>query len=235
MMKTTEKVLLSCMCVYLCTVPVFALEATGSASSAIDKGAKLLIEKLATKVEETRKKDQRAYVGFITKIEDSIITVSSTNGTDEKKYSVKIDDTLTSLFKVVGSSTKELKKSDLKIGDYVIISGQMLNDTLEANEIYIDEQFLVKTAKVTEISKSDYYLKVITYDKDEYTLDIQSSTRQYMLNVKTKEIEVSGFSKIKEGDVIHFVVNKTKPGEGKEKNRYDAVRILVVPQEFAAQ
>ena len=235
MMKTTEKVLLSCMCVYLCAVPVFALEATGSASSAIDKGAKLLIEKLATKVEETRKKDQRAYVGFITKIEDSIITVSSTNGTDEKKYSVKIDDTLTSLFKVVGSSTKELKKSDLKIGDYVIISGQMLNDTLEANEIYIDEQFLVKTAKVTEISKSDYYLKVITYDKDEYTLDIQSSTRQYMLNVKTKEIEVSGFSKIKEGDVIHFVVNKTKPGEGKEKNRYDAVRILVVPQEFAAQ
>ena len=234
-MKTTEKLILSCVCAYLCAVPVLALESTGSASTAIDKGAKLLIEKLATKVEETRKKDQIAYAGLITKIEDPIIIVSSINGTDEKKYSVKIDDTLTTLLRIVGTSTKELKKSDLKIGDYVIITGQMLNDTLEANEVYIDEQFLVRTAKITEISKSDYYLKVITYDKDEYTLDIQNSTRQFMLNVKTKEIEKSGFSKLKEGDTIHFVVSKTNPGEGKEKNRYDAVRILVVPQEFTAQ
>jgi len=234
-MKTTEKVLLSCICVCLCVTPALALEATNSASTAIDKGAKLLIEKLATKVEETRKKDQKAYVGLITKIEDAMMTISSINGTDEKKYSIKIDDTLTTLFRIVGASKKELKKADLKVGDYVIVTGQMLNDTLEANEIYIDEQFLVKTAKITELSKSDYYLKVITYDKDEYTLDIQNSTHQFMLNVKTKEIEQSGFSKIKEGDTVHFVVSKTNPGAGKEKNRYDAVRILVVPQEFTAQ
>lgn len=234
-MKTTEKVLISCICACLCATPVLALEASSSASSAIDKNAKQLIEKLATKVEETRKKDQKAYVGLITKIEDSTMVVSSVSGADEKKYSIKIDDTLTSIFRIVGTTKKELKKSDLKTGDYVIVTGQMLNDTLEASEIYIDEQFLVKTAKITEISKSDYYLKVITYDKDEYTLDIQSSTRQFMLNAKTKEIESSGFSKIKEGDSIHFVVSKTKPGPGKEKNRYDAVRILLVPQEFTAQ
>ena len=239
MMKTTKKVLLSCMCAYLMVAPVLAIDVTGSAASsssaAIDKGAKLLIEKLATKVEETRKKDQKAYVGSISKVADSTIIVSSIIGSDEKKYSIKIDDTLTAIFRIAGATKKELKKGDLKIGDYVIVTGQMLNDTLEANEIYIDEQFLVRTAKITEINKSDYYLKVITYDKDEYTLDIQSSTRQLMLNVKTKEIEVSGFSKIKEGDTVHFVVNKTKPGAGKEKNRYDAVRILVVPQEFTAQ
>jgi len=235
-MKTTEKVLLSCVCAYLCiAAPVLALEATGSASSAIDKSAKQLIEKLATKVEETRKKDQKAYVGLISKIEDSVMTVSSIEGTDEKKYSIKIDDTLTTLFRIVGASKKELKKSDLKVGDYVIVTGQMINDTLEASEVYIDEQFLVKTAKITELSKSDYYLKVITYDKDEYTLDIQSSTRQFMLNAKTKEIESAGFSKIKEGDTVHFVVSKTNPGAGKEKNRFDAIRILVIPQEFIAQ
>ncbi|MCX6730950.1 MAG: hypothetical protein NTZ55_03815 [Candidatus Roizmanbacteria bacterium] len=56
-----------------------------------------------------------------------------------------------------------------------------------------------------------------------------------MLNAKTKEIESSGFSKIKEGDSVHFVVSKTNPGTGKEKNRYDAVRILMIPQEFTAQ
>jgi hypothetical protein len=234
-MKTTEKVLVSCICAYLCVAPVLALDATSSASNTIDKNAKQLIEKLATKVEETRKKDQKAYVGLISKIEGSTMIVSSMNGTDEKKYSIKIDDTLTSIYKIVGSTKKEFKKSELKAGDYVIVTGQMINDTLEASEIYIDEQFLVRTAKITEISKSDYYLKVITYDKDEYTLDIQSSTRQFMLNVKTKEIETSGFSKIKEGDSVHFVVSKTNPGSGKEKNRYDAVRILVIPQEFTAQ
>jgi len=234
-MKASQKVLLSCMCVCLFVSPVLALEASDSATTAIDKGAKQLIEKLATNVEKTRKRDQKAYVGLISKIEDSLITVASIEGVDEKKYSVKIDDTLTTLFRIVGSTKKEIKKSELKVGDYVIVAGQMLDDTLEANEVYIDEQFLVKTAKITELSKSDYYLKVITYDKDEYTLDIQSSTRQFMLNTKTKEIEASGFSKIKEGDAVHFVVSKTNQGKGKEKNRYDAVRILVVPQEFTAQ
>lgn len=234
-MKITNKLLLSCVCAYMCVVPVLAIDATGSATNSIDKSAKLLIEKLATKVEETRKKDQKAYVGLISKMNGSTITISSVSGTDEKKYVIKIDDTLTALFQIVGSSKKEIKLSDIKLGDYVIVTGQMLNDTLEANEVFIDEQFLVKTAKVTELSKSDFYLKVITYDKDQYTLDIQSSTRQYMLNTKTKEIEKSGFSKIKEGDIIHFVVSKTNPGQGKEKNRYDAVRILVVPQEFTAQ
>ncbi len=238
-MKTTKKIVLSCICAYLCVAPVLAIDATNSASSSssasIDKSAKLLMEKLATTVQETRKKDQKAYVGLISKKEDSTIMVSTVTGTDEKKYSIKIDDTLTAIFRIVGSTKKDLKKSDLNVGDYVIVTGQMINDTLEANEIYVDEQYLVKTAKITEISKSDYYLKVITYDKDEYTLDIQNATRQLMLNVKTKEIEVSGFSKIKEGDTVHFVVNKTKPGLGKEKNRYDAIRILVVPQEFTAQ
>jgi len=234
-MKATQKVIVSCMCAYLCVAPVLALEATGSASNAIDKGAKQLIEKLATKVEETRKRDQRAYVGIITKMADSTMTVSSVDATDEKKYSIKIDDMLTAIYRIVGSTKKELKKADLKVGDYSIVTGLMLNDTLEASEIYIDEQFLVRTAKVTEISKSDFYLKVITYDKDEYTLDVQSSTRQFMLNVKTKEIEKSGFSIIKEGDTVHFVVSKTNPGAGKEKNRFDAVRILLVPQEFSAQ
>lgn len=235
-MKTKETVLLSCFCAYLCVAPVLALEATGSAtSSSLDKGAKQLIEKLATKAEETRKKDQKAYVGLITKINDATISVSSTVGTDEKKYSIKIDDTLTAIYRIVGTAKKEIKKSDLKVGDYVIVTGLMLNDTLEAMEVYIDEQFIVKTANITEINKSDYYLKVITYDKDAYILDIQSSTRQFMLNTKTKEIEKSGFSKIKEGDTVHFVVSKTNPGSGKEKNRYDAVRIFVIPQEFTAQ
>ncbi len=234
-MKAKETVLISVLCTYLCVSPVLALEATASATPTEDSSVKLLREKLASKVEEMQKKNQQAYVGLITKINGSTLSISGMQGTDEKKYTVTVDDTLTSLFRIVGATKKELKLSDLKVGDYSIVTGQILNDTLEANEIYIDEQFLVKTAKITEISRTEFYLKVITYDKDEYTLDIQNSTRQFMLNVKTKEIEQTGFSKIKEGDSVHFVVSKTNPGAGKEKNRYDAVRIFVIPQEFTAQ
>lgn len=234
-MKISEKLFVSLICACLFIAPILALEATGSATPAEEKGVKQLREKIANKVEEMRKKDQRAYAGIITKIEDSLVTISNNQGTDEKKYEIKIDDTLTTLYRILGAAKKEIKKSDLKAGDYIIAAGLMLNDNLEANEVYIDEQFLVKTAKITELSKSDYYLKVITYDKDEYILDIQSSTRQFMLNTKTKEIERAGFSSIKEGDSIHFVVSKTNPGPGKEKNRYDAVRVLVIPQEFSAQ
>jgi hypothetical protein len=234
-MKKGKAVLLTILCTCLFAVPVLALDSTSSATPAEEKGVKLLREKIATQVEEMRKKDQKAYVGSVTKIDGSSMIVSSIQGTDERKYTVKIDDTLTTIYKVVGATKKEIKKSDLVVGSYVIVTGQMISDTLEANEVYIDEQFLVKTAKIIEISKSDYYLKVITYDKDEYILDIQSSTRQFLLNSKTKEIERTGFSNIKEGDAIHFVVSKTNPGSGKEKNRYDAVRILVIPQEFTAQ
>lgn len=234
-MKISEKLFVSLICAYLFIAPILALEATASATPVEEKGVKQLREKIANKVEEMRKKNQRAYAGIITKIEDSLVTISNNQGTDEKKYEVKIDDTLTTLYRILGTAKKEIKKSDLKAGDYIIVVGLMLNDNLEANEVYIDEQFLVKTAKITELSKSDYYLKVITYDKDEYILDIQSSTRQFMLNTKTKEIERAGFSSIKEGDSIHFVVSKTNPGPGKEKNRYEAVRVLVIPQEFSAQ
>lgn len=235
MIKKTDAVIVSILCTCLFVMPVFALDATSSATPSEEKGVKLLREKLATQAEELRKKDQRAYVGTVTKIDNSTIIISSQQGADERKYTVKIDETLTTFYRVVGAAKKEIKNSDLKVGDYVIVTGQMINDTLEANELYIDEQFLVRTAKIIELSKSDFYLKVITYDKDEYTLDIQSSTRQFMLNSKTKEIERTGFSQIKEGDSIHFVVSKTNPGDGKEKNRYDAVRILVIPQEFSAQ
>lgn len=242
-MKKKHSLLVSVVAAYLCVVPtVIAIsptsEPTKTASMAAtpeEKGTQHLLETLKSKAEEIQKKDQRAYVGIISKIKDSLVDIKAIEGVDEKAYSIKIDDTLTHLYHIVGAKTKEIKKSDIGEGDYIIVTGQMLDNTVEANEVYVDEQYLVKTATISEISKTDYYLKVITYDKDEYTLDIQNSTRQFMLNVKTKEIESIGFSKMKEGDSVHFVVSKTNPGTSKEKNRYDAIRVLVIPQEFSVQ
>ncbi len=242
-MNKKQSLLISVVAVCLCVVPAViaispTLEPTKSASMSAtpeEKGTRRILDTLKSQAEALQKKDQRAYVGIVSKIKDSIVTINATEGVDEKTYSIKIDDTLTHLYRIAGTKTNEIKKGDLEEGDYIIVTGQMLDNTVEANDVYIDEQFLVKTGRISEISKTDYYLKVITYDKDEYTLDIQNSTRQFMLNVKTKEIESIGFSKMKEGDSVHFVVSKTNPGTSKEKNRYDAIRVLVIPQEFSVQ
>lgn len=240
-MKNKSTLLIPVLAVCLCVAPAVigvspTPEPTKSASVSAtpeEKGTQHLLNTLKSQAEELRKKEQRAYVGIINKIDGgAIFKINAIEGVDEKTYSIKVDDTLTKSYRIVGTKTNEIKKDDLKVGDYVIVTGQMLDNVVEANEIYIDEQFIVKTGRISEISKADYYLKVITYDKDEYTLDIQNSTKQFMLNVKTKEIESTGFSKIKEGDSVHFVVSKNNSEKSKEKNRYDAIRILVIPQEF---
>lgn len=233
-MRQTNIVLVAGLCVVL-TASAVSWAADASPSGSIDeKNVKLLREKIATKVEQMRKKDQRAYAGKIEKIDDTSVTILALEGADDKKYTIKIDETLTTMYRIVGSTKKEIKKSDLVKGNYIIVTGQQLNEGIEASNIYVDEEFIVRTGSIFEVSKSSYYLKVITSDKEEFTLDIQSSTRQFMYNIKSKELEKTGFSKMKEGDTVHFVVSKTNPGESTEKNRFDAVRILVIPQEFIA-
>jgi len=210
-----------CTSIFLTTIvvgvsPTSEPTKTASASaSSEEKDVRQLREKIAQKVEEM-KKDERAYTGILTKKQDKSLEILAVEGIVEKKYIINIDDTLTKLYKIVGVSKKEIKLSDIETGNYVIVLGQMLDNKIEADELLIDEQFMVRSGKISELSKSDYYYKVITFDKEEYTLDIQSLTKQFMMNLKTKEIEKTGFSKVKERDNIHFVVSKTNPGESKE-------------------
>ncbi|EKE14390.1 MAG: hypothetical protein ACD_12C00530G0001 [uncultured bacterium] len=105
----------------------------------------------------------------------------------------------------------------------------MADNIITANVVLIDENFLVDSGKITEINKESYNIKVLTSDKNTYSLDIETGTKQYMVNIKTLLRETIGFSKLKEGDTVHFVVKKT----GKEKNNnYSAVKILIIPQEY---
>ena len=106
----------------------------------------------------------------------------------------------------------------------------MINNTITANYIYQDEEYIVKSGKVTEINKTDYFIKVLSLEKDNYTLDFETYSQTEMLNVKTYEIEKTGFSKIKETDVVHFVLKKASGG--REVNRYSIIKILVIPQEY---
>lgn len=88
----------------------------------------------------------------------------------------------------------------------------------------------MKSGKITEVNKDDYYIKVITSTKDTITLDIENATSMTMMDIKSLEAAKVGFSKLKEGDTIHFTVKRT--GDEKEQNRYSAERLLIIPQEY---
>lgn len=184
-----------------------------------------LKEKIATKVAELRKKNQKAVAGKITSIKDKSIMIKNN---DDAEYEVKVDEALTKVYRI-GVTKKEIKSTDLKVGLYIIATGPIIDKTIDANYIYQDEQFTVLSGKITEINKDDFFIKVLTTDKDTYTLDIENSTGQQLMDIKTFELDKVGFSKLKEGDTIHFVIKKT--GTEKE-NRYTATKIVIVPQEY---
>lgn len=199
---------------------------TSEAQTVEDKEIQNLKDKIASKVAELKQLNQKALAGRITKIATASVSIL---GNDDKPYNVKNDEALTKIYQISGSTKDEIKLSDLKVGNYIIVTGPVAGSEITANYVYRDQQFLVNSGRITEVNKDDYYLKVITTDKEEFTLDIEAITSQLMLNINNLEVERTGFSKIKEGDTIHFIYQKT--GEEKETNRYPAHKILIIAQE----
>jgi len=199
--------------------------ASSSPTVVVDKDIQQLKDKIANKVSEIRKKNNKAVSGFVLNIDGNTMKLSNNGEVNQ----VKFDDTLTKVFRVLGTTKKEIKTNDIAKNDYAIVSGVVANNVITANVVLIDENFLVDSGKITEVSKETYNIKVLVSDKNTYSLDIETSTKQYMVNIKTLLIETIGFSKLKEGDTVHFVVKKT----GEEKNNnYSAIKILIIPQEY---
>jgi len=209
-----------------------AVTGTSSPSANVkeDPDVKLLKEKVANKVAELRKQDQTAKSGTVVSVKDGSVIISTVEDSDQKQYTITVDGTLTKLYRIVGATKKEIKIGDIKPDNYVIASGPVADTNIQANVVYVDDPYIVQSGKITEVNKTDYYIKVMTSDKTEYTLDIESSTKQFLMNIKTLEVERTGFSKIKEGDIMHFSAVKTV--SEKDKNRYAAGKILIVPQEY---
>lgn len=200
-------------------------DATASPSVTIDPAIEQLKNKIANTVSQIRKENNKAVSGFVVNIDGNSMKINN-NGVEN---TVKFDDTLTKYFQILATQKKEIKASDIKKNDYAIVSGVQTDSTITANTVFIDENLVVDSGKITSVDSSNYDIKVTTTDKTDYTLSIETYTKQSMLNIKTLTLDRIGFSKIKEGDTVHFVVKKT----GQEKNNnYPALKILIIPQEY---
>lgn len=191
-----------------------------------DKEIQLFKNKVATKVAELREKNNRAIAGFVVNSKDGLIHIKSSDATE---YDVKTDDNLTQYFQINGSSKKEIKRDDIVKDDYVIISGILNDKTMDTNVLYRDEYFFVASGKITAVNNVDFSLSVVDSDKDNIILDVENSTNQYLLDVKTLQLSKIGFSKIKEGDTIQLVARRK---DLRVPNKYTAIRYIVIPQEY---
>lgn len=229
-MKTKIVNYLTIMLVALIIVsPSLAQTASPSASptgEVEDSAIEQLKEKVANKVTEIRRKNNKAVAG-------TVITKNAGNlrikTNEDVKYEIKLDDALTKYFQILGVKKQEIKAEDIEVDDYAIVTGVQADNSITANTVFIDERFLVMTGKISQVDKENFTLTIVTTAKEQIDLDIESSTKQSMVNIKTNEPEVSGFTKIKEGDTIHFVVSR--PLNSKEGS-YSARKVLIIPQEY---
>lgn len=198
-------------------------ERTPTKTSVLDKEVESLKEKIANQVSEL-KKGGTVVAGTINSIGKDTIEVS---GEASKIYKIAIDDTVTSFNQIKGSSKSEIELSDLEKGDYIFVSGPLVESTVTANGIYKDTPYIVGSGQITAVDTDAVTMDIVSTDKAELTIDISSKIRPKIMDSKTLEIERTTLAKIKAGDTIHYVVSSTD-----DENSVSAVSLLVIPQEY---
>lgn len=213
----------------LIAVPAYSQSPSSTPSGSLNEEVDKLKEKVAEKVEELHRQE-KATAGVVTKVDGNRLTMRTPDGANT---AVTIDDTLTDFFEISGTKTSDLQQEDIETGNYIFVTGPEIGDSITANVIYRDTPYIVSSGKITEVNSDDFTIRVLTVDKTEYVLDIEKKSDQKILDIKTLETEKIGFTKLKEGDSVHFVV-KANPEDPKQ-SKFSAARILVVPNEFFQQ
>lgn len=185
-----------------------------------------LKDKVANKVEEIRKKNNRAIAGVVIEVAGDSFKIKTP--TDED-FEIILDEALTKYYQISGAQQKEIDKDIVEEDDYLIATGVIADKTITANSVFIDQRYITGSGKITEVDKDNFTIQIVSSDKSIFILNIETSTKQQIVNIKTLELEKVGFSKLIVGDSIHFVVKNT----GSEtNNEYSAEKILIVPQEY---
>lgn len=199
---------------------------TKGAEDEVDK----LKERVAEKVMKLTDSNEKAVSGVVQSVADTELTLKDMDG---ETVEVILDDTLTKYYDIQGTLIKEVKKTAVAKGDFVFAAGPEISGEINANGIYLDQRYIVASGKITEVDAEEYTVKIITLDKNNLLLDVQTRTTQEMLNIKTLKLEKVGFSKLKEGDSIHVVLKANLQNEN--QTRYDAEKILIIPNEYFLQ
>lgn len=203
--------------------PTEGIKTSPTKTNALDKEVESLKEKIANQVSEL-KKGGSVIAGTISNLgKDTIEITAEAN----KVYKVAIDDTITNFHHIKGNSKIEIELNDLEKGDYIFVSGPLVENTVTANDVYKDSPYIVGSGQITAVDTDAVTIDIVSTEKEELTIDISSKIRPKIMDSKTLEIERTTLAKIKSGDTIHYVVSSTD-----DENTVSAVSLLVIPQEY---
>lgn len=204
--------------------------ATGSASASDSADLKKLRDKLASAVAQLRKKDEQVIAGEITKIDGQTMEIYTQSEATQK---IQMDEVLTKYYRIVGAAKEDIQLKDMKVGQYVIITGLRTEGLVSANEIFVDEPFESKAGRIVEINSATFTFKLETYDKESLTINVERSVTQEYMNPTTLGVGAGGFSLMKEGDVAHVVYRV--PSLKSQATSITPMRILIIPQGYFAK
>ncbi|MDA1316644.1 MAG: hypothetical protein O3B87_01315 [bacterium] len=209
-------------------VPTMAQSPT-EPSEVIEKEVDQLKEKVAKQVKGLNVKS-KAVAGVVQDIVGDTIFIINASG---ERIEALVDKTLTNYYEVNGSRLNDINSDDFEVDEYVFITGPEIGETITANAVYKDTPYRVFSGKIVEVDKEEFTLRIAAIDKSTYLLDIETSTTTLLMDINTLETSKIGFSKFKEGDAVHAVIelDPTAP----IKTQYTAVKLLVIPNEYFIQ
>lgn len=205
---------------------IYSQQSISTPSAQEEKKIDELKEKIASKVAEIQNENNFGICGYIESIKDNLMNINNDLG---ETYKIKTDDVITKYYQVVDNKREEMDAKEIQEGDFIIVTGITDGNQVEANNIYKDENFLIQSGQVIEINKDEYWIKINTLEKEAIILDIETYSKKFLLNIKDYQLENIGFSKIKEGDSIIFVIKKIT---NKKISRTSAIKMIIIPQEF---
>ncbi|MBI3379249.1 hypothetical protein HY029_00680 [Candidatus Gottesmanbacteria bacterium] len=185
------------------------------------KQIEILKEKIATKVAEIRQTEKSGLNGTIKSVADTSITLTTKSTDQVISYS---EDTI--FFKMtdgVKSEPLDYKQAKkLKSGDQLAILGYFdsSHSTFSAKYVYMTVTPLHLIGKIADMDKTNYTITV-NEPKGNTLVDIETYTKIYSFTKKAGLVK-SGFSKLKENDVVHIFAT-TNP---KEETRASASKIV---------
>lgn len=196
--------------------------ATNAPEDSEDSAVQQIKEKIEDKVEQINKSSKQAVSGILNAFNDDVMDVKDAG---EKSIKISIDDTVTKYYLSSATKTQEIKRTDIKKGDNLVVFGPIIENQMSANKVFKQTPIQVVQGEITNVDSEDYFIDVVTHNKDELTINIETSTSQIIMDPKKLTTTKAGFSKYKVGDKVHIAYSQSD-------EELNAVRVLIIPQEY---
>lgn len=183
-------------------------------------------DKIANKVAELQKGSQKVIAGYVTKVSSGSATID----VSKTEFDITFDPSLVKVYVFSAGTKKESTVEKLAKDDYIAAFGSIIGSGVVANTILVDEPYQILSGRITEVDTDDNSIKFFTFDKSNYTLDVQVGSKLNMMNIKTLEPEKTGMSKLKEGDVAQITIRRKL--NANPPIRADIIKAVIVPQEY---